>query len=320
MNSVIQKMSVVIFLCLTAIVGCAKHNTTIPSAAMVSPEPQKILVARVNDAPIYMDSLVKMMNRLPDKDSTGKTEPLAEHRSKALDRLILQELAYQQAKSRGVSIGNDKIDMAVRNLKENLGGEKEYEAYLSKQNLKESDIRAQVERALTIELMYAQEVLAKVSVPEDDVKREYEKEKSRYILPEKISATEVLILDTESPQKTGKAVLSKIKADPDKNPWNLVLDGSFTVQNIDIKQKKDAKLYDAAKKLKPGELSGVLKTESGTRIIKLISFSPEKQLAYDDIKSDLESKFKTEAQEKRTREWEQELKQTARIDILNAPL
>jgi parvulin-like peptidyl-prolyl isomerase len=300
--------------------GCAKYDRTSPSSAASGPEPQKIVVSRVNGVPLYMDALVAMMNRLPDRDNSGKTESLEEHRKKALDRLVLQELAYQQATSQGASIGADKVDMAIGNFKDNLGGEKAYSAYLSQQNVTEARLRAQVERSLTIELMYAKEVLARVSVPEDDMKREYEREKNLYVLPEKISAVDVLILDRETAPKTAQKVLRKIKADADKDPWHLVLDGSFTVQNIEIKQKRDAPLYEAARKLKPGDLSGVLTTETGTHIIKLITYSPEKQFTFDEVRNNMELKFKTAAQERRTREWEQELKQNAKIEIVTNAL
>jgi parvulin-like peptidyl-prolyl isomerase len=266
-----------------------------------------------------MDALVNMMNRLAPREGAAP-ESLEEHKKRSLDKLVLQELAYQQATARGLSIGADKIDMAIKNLKENVGGDKEYAEYLAKMNVTEADLRAQVERSLTIEHIYAEEVLGKVTIPEEELKQEYEKEKDRYILPEKASVIDVFILtkDGKAPKNKAKELLGKIKADTGKDPWHLVLDGTFIIRDLDINKDREKELFEAAKKLKPNQLSGVIETPTGSHIIKLKKYSPERQPAFDEVKSKIEIKFKVPAQEKRMQEWEQELKKDAKIEIIEA--
>ncbi len=319
MTSVFRNTCLIVILSMVAMAGCAKHDATSPSTASAEIEPKQIVVARVNGVPLFMDALVAMMNRLPNKSSNGTPESLEEHKQKSLDKLVLQELAYQQAKERGISIGSDKVDMAIRNLKENLGGEKEYTDYLVKQKVTEADLRAQVERSLTIELLYAKEVLAKVTVPEDEVRQEYEKTKNLYITPEKASIIDVYVLkngDGKASSKKAKELLRTITADANKDPWKLTLDGTFIVRDINVNKDMEKELFEAAKSLKPNQLSGVIETPTGSHIIKLEKYSPERHLTFDEVKNKLELKFKVPAQEKRTREWEQELKQNAKIEIM----
>lgn len=322
MISVFQNTCVIIIFVLFLLTGCMKHATTSQPGLQTDLAPQaeakKIIVARVNNAELSMDSLVKMVNRLPTGNKSGVPESLEEHKKRSLDMLILQELAYQQAKAQDLSIGADKIDMAIKNLKENVGGEKEYADYLTKRHVTEADLRAEVERSLTLETIYSREVLAKVTIPEDEVRQEYEKEKDRYLLPEKASIIDVAILrrDGNASTKKAKELLDKLKADTDKDPWKLVLDGTFTVRGVNVNKDKEKELLEAAKKLKPNELSGVIETPTGSHIIKLKNYSPERQLAFDEVRSRLELKLKVPAQEKRTREWEQELKKGAKIEIM----
>jgi parvulin-like peptidyl-prolyl isomerase len=312
------------------IAGCAK---TLPPVEPVAPptppaaaaeqkeesaqdEAKKVIVAKVNDAALNMDQLIKMMNRFPPKGEGP--EALEEHKKQSLDRLILQELACQQARAQGLAIGSDKSDMAINNLKENVGGEQEYAEYLKQNDFTEEDLRRQVERSLLIELIYAKEVLEKAAIPEEEVRKEYEKEKHRYILPEKVSVIDVFILKNEGKisQKKARELLKNIKADPRQDPWSLVLDGSFIVRNLVIDKDKEKELYNAAKKLKPQQLSGVIKTPNGLHIVKLKEYSPERQLTFEETKNKLEMKFKVAAQEKRMREWEQEMRKDAKIELL----
>jgi parvulin-like peptidyl-prolyl isomerase len=289
-------------------------------ATSAEADPHKIAIAKVNGVELHMDALIRMMNRLAPRESGSTPESLEDHRKKSLDKLVLQELAYQQAKVQGLSIGADKIDMAIQNFKENVGGEKEYAEYLTKENITETDLRAQVERILTVELIYAREVLAKVVIPEDQLKQEYEKEKDRYVLPVKASVVDVFVLkqDGKASSKKAKELLGRIKRDAGKDPWKLVLDGSFIVRYLNINKDREKELFEAAKKLKPNELSGVIETATGSHIIKLKDYSPERQLTFDEVRSKIEMKFKVPAQEKRTQEWEQELKKDAKIEIVDS--
>lgn len=283
----------------------------------------KIIVAKVNGAEITMTSLIAMMNSVGGQMSQGHggaTPDREEIRKFALDRLILQETAYQKAKAAGILAEQKNIDNALTNFKMNIGGEEEYKKFLEREKLTEGDLRAQVERRLVLETIYAREVLDKISVPEDKLKKEYEKEKSKFTAPEKISLIDVVILSNASDKDTGAGdkageVLRKIK-DSNNDPWRLVLDGSFIVRAYEPKQPKDSELIEVARKMKEGELSDVIKVGDSMHIIKLEKYEPEKQLAFDEIRSAIENKFKAEAQQQRMKEWSEELKRNAKVEIL----
>ena len=123
----------------------------------------------------------------------------------------------------------------------------------------------------------------------------------------------------EVSQKKARELLSKIKANPNQDPWRLVLDGTFMVRNLLILKDKDPELYSAAQKMKPQELSGVIQTASGPQIIKLKEKSPEQELTYDEAKPEILAKLKSPLLEKRTHEWEGELKTGAKIELIDVP-
>jgi parvulin-like peptidyl-prolyl isomerase len=87
------------------------------------------------------------------------------------------------------------------------------------------------------------------------------------------------------------------------------------VRNVDILKDKQKELYAAARKLKAGGLSGVIKTSDGLHIIKLKTYSPERQLSFDEARGSLEGKFRVEAQQKRLEEWGRELRTNAKIEL-----
>ncbi|MBI4685644.1 MAG: peptidyl-prolyl cis-trans isomerase [Nitrospirae bacterium] len=284
-------------------------------------EAKKIVVAKVNGVNITMDSVINVMNRIAARRKQG--DPLLSNieaiKKDALDRIIFQELAYQKAKAEGVTADPVNVANAMDNLKINLGSEDSYKKFLENQMVTEEELKSQVGKSLILEIIFAKEINDKIVIPEDEVRKEYEKEKSRYITPEKAIVTDVVFFlktDDKDSIKKAKAILKKIQEDKNKDPWRLVLDGTFSVRTLEIKKDKHKELYDEARKLKTGELSGVIKTSESLHILKLKEYSPEKQLSLDEVRESLEGKFRMAAQEKRMKEFETELRRNAKIEII----
>jgi len=286
-------------------------------------EAKKIIAAMVNGVGITMESLINMMNRMgAGKDPKQMTpESIEALRKKALDTLIFQELAYQRAQALGLSPDQEKINDALEKLKAKFGSEELYEKFLKREGLTEETMKLQIARSLSIESVYAQEVVEKSTVSEDELKKDYERQKKEFITPEKLVIDDVVFfLNTDDPESKKKAeeVLAKINQDKDKNPSNLEPDGTFIVRDYEIKKDSDPKLYEAAKKLHEGELSGVIQTADSFHIIRLKEYKPEKQASFEEARGYLERKLKTKAEQKRLQEWKKELEKGAKIEMLEA--
>ncbi len=285
-------------------------------------EAKKVVVAKVNGVPITMYSVVQMMNRI-GRQTVQQGAPTPEEIEKvkqtAVERLIFQELAYQKAKETGLKADPQNIDNALSNLMENLGdNEDAYKKFLEDEMLTEDELKAAIEKSLVLQLIFAKEVVEKAKVSDEMIREEYNKEKSRFLLPEKMQVIDVLFIEKKDEMKNAKRILQMIKADKDKDPWNLVLDGTFIVRHYDIKKDRDQLLYEAAKKVKPGSLSGIIKANDGLHIIKMVKHEPERYATLDEARGYFEKKLIVEAQAKRLQEWETEMRKEAKIDILES--
>ena len=317
-----SSMIIALFVALV-ITGCATTpqaaKPAVPPPAATEGGPKKIIVAKVNDVPLTMDALVKMINNLPDKIPASPPETTDERKKRGLDSLVLLELAYQRASSMELTADPVNVQIGVQNYRENIGNEKEIAEYLARQNVTEADIYAEVERGLTIDRIYTREVVERVIVPEDELKQEFAREKQNLIKPEKMSVIDVYLFKDEGKvsQKKAKALLKKIKADPKQDPWKLVLDGTFMVRNLSVRKDRDREIYKSALTLKPETLSNVIRDEKGIlHIVKLKEYSAERPLTFDEAKPLMTEKLKGPLLEKKTHEWEEELKKGAKIELL----
>jgi len=293
--------------------------------AMKTPpgDAEKAIAAKVNGVPITRESVMAMMDRMSGRK--GKGDPQARNdeglRQKALERLILQELAYQKAKEKETTADPKDVEKALTNLKDKLGTEDEYRKFLRASDLTEKELQAQLERAIIVDHIFTKEVFEHVAITEDDVKKEYEKGKDAFVNPEKIVVVDVVFfLDTqaEASQRKAAEILDKIKKEENKDPWKLAPDGTFAVRDIQLSKDEEKTLYEEAKKMQQGELSGVVVTPDSLHIIKLKEYLPAKQLTFDEVKGALKTGLRKEAQKNRLREWETELRKNAKIEILDA--
>jgi hypothetical protein len=302
--------------------GKAEDAKKLEEARKSTEEARKIIVARVNGVDINMFMLLRAMNRVAPKyvKEGGEATPEMTEKIKreALDRLIYEELAVQQAIKEGINPAPEEIEKVVSQVRENLGSEQAYQEYLDKSFLTEDMLKKLIERSQRYELITAREVYGKVKVDERLLREEYEKEREKFILPDNFVVEDVLFLpgkDEEATRTKADEILKTIKK-RDNDVWKLVLDGTFIVRKIKITEERYPELHKTMTGMKEGDLSGVIKDRDGLHIIKIIKKEPSRQATFEEARPSLEPRFLVPAQDKREEEWEKELRKDAQIEIL----
>jgi len=283
------------------------------------------VVARVNGVPITAEAVSGMMARMGagtgQGHGIGEKAPKDERtlRKEALDRLIFEELAWQKAKADRIIAGPGEVDRRLEDMRARLGGAEEMKKALEKEGRTEERLRAGIERDIVLRRIFGREVSDKVSVPEEAVAREYEREKGKYVKPEKVVVDDIVFfLKTGERASVERAeeIRRKVLEDKDRNPWSLAPDGTFIVHEVEIRPEKERELYREAVTLKAGEISRIIETSDSLHFIKLKEYSPMKQLTLDQVRVFIERKLVAEASQERLRRWEAELRKGAEVEIM----
>jgi peptidyl-prolyl cis-trans isomerase C len=284
---------------------------------------KKTIVARVNGVDINLQSLINMM--ISEKARLGRISPTPEEKEalvrEAMDRLIFEELAYQKATAEGMKADPAEIDKRIADLRVQYGGPDVLEERMKENGVTEADLRSAIARNMVLQRIFKKEIDDKVAPPpEAEIKKAYEKDKSNMVVAEKVLVNDItffLDLDkSESVAQAGK-VLDRLRADKNIDPKSLTPDGSFIVREEELNRVKQPKLYEEAKKLKVGQYSGVIQTSDSLHIIQLKEYDPARAYTFEEMRGFLAGQIRNKAVEKRTREWEDELRKGAKIEILD---
>jgi SurA-like protein len=191
----VKAVILVFTISLLMLFACKKTET--PGAAAPPPSPEqahrmemlkksfadskKVIAIKVNGEPITEFSLLREMNTIaPQYLAPGQKptpEVSAKIRKDALNTLVIQELAVQEARKRGMKASPETIDNEIRKMKGSMGSEDAFKAYLSNNGLTENDLRMMIEQDYIFELIAAHEIDAKITVKDAALRELYNREK-----------------------------------------------------------------------------------------------------------------------------------------------
>lgn len=163
----------------------------------------------------------------------------------------------------------------------------------------------------------------------------YELNKKSYVIPEAIRVAHILLrVDTENPQKSDEAVrakaqgiLNELKNGADfgelakkvsEDPGSARSGGQLP--GWADKGKLVPPFEEAAYALKPGEISGMVRTRFGYHIIKLLEKREARQLSFEEVKEQILTSLRQEFLNNKKAEWMKRFEGNKPIELDDATM
>lgn len=200
--------------------------------------------------------------------------------------LFEELLLLSRADQLGIQPRDPEVDAAVGRLRQsfNISSEDEFAAVLSQQGLSLAEFREQVRDQLRMREVINREVTAKIDLEEDDLRRVYRAEESRFAVPERRKVRELIVLESEDRsaeelRQLAAAISAELAAGRDlaevasehaaKNETSEVIDlGWVTAGEL------DPALAAAISKLAPGAVSAPVAARGGLHILAVEELEP----------------------------------------------
>ena len=285
----------------------------------------------VNGVAITMEQYTKELNiqveRFSQQGQQLADDKMAILKNNILDGLIEREILYQQSQKDGIRIEDQAVEAQMGAIRKRFPNEDEFKNALTKMNLTEDEVKAQIKRGLAIRELINQQITSKVVVTDAEGKAYYDKNPQLFKQPEQIKASHILIkVDPEADEAQKSKARQKIEAVQQK----LKDGGDFAALAKEYSEGPSGPkggdlgyfshgqmvkpFEDAAYALKPNEVSDIVETQFGYHLIKVYDTKPEKILAYAEVKDRIIQRLKQEKIEKEAEQYVDKLKKDAKLE------
>jgi parvulin-like peptidyl-prolyl isomerase len=315
--------------------GATKPATPIvptDSAFQVNDKP----VARVNGATLTDRDLLREMLQIFPYANTHGGFPKAQEasiRQGALQMIIFEELVYQEALRRKLTVSPQQIKQAQVEFKKQFHSPQEYQQYL-KVEMGSSDLNVtnKIKRSLLIEQVLKLEVEDKSPVSLAEVRAYYDKNPAKFQVPESFTFQSISVLPPQKPtaeqrqeaMKRANDDLKLAKATKSFQEFGLVAEkvseDDFRVNMGDHKavdkEKLPPQVVKALLAMKPGQVSDVIQIDQAYTVIRLNAYTPVTKKTFEQVKSGLRTDLQKSKYEQLRVALDKRLRANARVEVL----
>lgn len=205
-----------------------------------------------------------------------------------LDKMIDYEVVMQAAKSNGISVSDEEMELEFNKLKDRFPNQQEFLAQMSEATgPAQEDIRHEIRYYLLLEKLATMDV----DISEEEMFRYYEENRSKYYQPELVRISAIYISnETEAGQVVGElkrgADFSTLAKERSTDVYSAASGGDLgwlSLQGGDVEQE----ILDQALIMKKEEISEPIALEKGYVVIKLINKKEAVVRTFADVKEEI---------------------------------
>jgi peptidyl-prolyl cis-trans isomerase C len=272
-----------------------------------------------------MDGVLRKMATTGQVPEKAQVETI---RKSVLEELINLELMVQDAGKKGVKADAGLVADRMKAIRSMFPDEGAYNNALKRDNLSESDLKAQIEKKILVQTLVSKEVIEKVTVSPEESKAFYDSHPEAFKQPEQVHAKHILIkmepTATAAEKKKARKEIEDIQKKVKKGEDFSALAKQYSqcpssAQGGDLgllQRGQTVKPFeDAAFSMKPGDTSGIVETEFGLHLLQVTEKRPEKQVPFEEAQESLQAHLKEAKVKAEFGKYLEDLKAKAKVQL-----
>jgi parvulin-like peptidyl-prolyl isomerase len=292
------------------------------------------VVAVVNDEVITLSEVDRMIDpfvkeAVRAEDRLERKEQLNRIRRQALDTLIEEKLIDYEIKKAGVKVTPREVEAVLDDIKkQNKATQEDLERALAKEGITFEQYKTQIEKRVLRTKLVQWSVKVEPKASEKQLRDFYQQNVERYRTPETFRPAHILFgIPKEAPpekvqevRKKCQEVLDRIRKGEDFGEMALLYSQDPSAKDRgDLGYFKKGELLPAFEKelnrLRVGEVGGIIRTEFGFHLIKLLDRRGGTPMPFEEAKARVEREYSQSEMERAVRQFITSLKEKSVIDI-----
>lgn len=259
-----------------------------PRPAGAGDEGERV-AATVNGVAISLESVERLEAIMPGPEGPEpgalSEEERSRSRSLALQRLINEELLYQEAVARGIDVDKEEVHQVIRKVKDSMPTSEFSQLVVAHLAVKD-EIYKTIERDLMIQRLFQEEVLERSEVSEEEVESFYRQQQEYFrkgpevrlqqiiVPPEPVKAREIAARARAGEDFSSLARTYSVGPGREKG-------GDFGWRTV---EHLPAALREALEEAREGQTVGPLPNPSGFLIAKVLQKRPSRTLSLEEAR------------------------------------
>jgi peptidyl-prolyl cis-trans isomerase SurA len=291
------------------------------------------IVAIVNQEIITLSEVERWIDPLQEEiqaeDRLERREQVRGVYRKVLERLIEEKLIDQEVKRAGIKVTNKEVENALEEIRrQNAVNQEDLERGLAKDGLTLEALKKEIEKRIQRIKLISWAVKTESKVGEKELRDFYRKNIDRYRRNESYRPSHILFIvakdatleEIREIRKKCQKILEKIKAGEDFGEMALLYSQDATAKDRgDLGYFKKGELLPAFEKealrLQIGEVSGIVRTDFGFHLIKLLDRKGGDPPPFEEIKEKVQADYLEKDKEKALQQFISTLKEKSVIEI-----
>jgi parvulin-like peptidyl-prolyl isomerase len=254
-------------------------------------------------------------------------------RKGALQMIIFEELVYQDAQRRGISIAPEKLRQSQAEFRRQFDSAAEYKQFLQAEfQGNEQLLREKIKRSLLIEKVLSVEVEKKAVVTLADIKLYYQKNPARFAYPESFAIQTISVIPPEKAtatqlkeaKKRAEEAYRQAKATKNAEEFGLlaekISEDDYRVMMGDHKwvsrDKMPPEMLGPALKMQNGQMSQLIQVGQNYVIFRMNRHIPAGKTPFAEVKDKLRVDMEKQKTNAIRAAFNKKLQQSAKVETL----
>jgi peptidyl-prolyl cis-trans isomerase C len=310
----------------------AAEANAVPAAEPAKPVPAELpsVVARVNGDAISKADFERAVQSLEQNRGPVPEEQRNRVFRGLLDNMVGVKLLRQEALARKVTVPDADVDARMEELKAQFGSEELFNEMLKTRKQTLDALRAEQRTDLAVNKMLTDALQAKVTATPEQIETFYKQNLSRMQVPEQVKASHILIavpagaegITKDQARAKAEEVLKQVKAGKDfaalakqysQDPGSAVNGGDLGF----FRQGQMVPQFDqVAFTLAPGSVSGLVETQFGFHIIKVLEKRAAQTAPLEEVRDQLKQFIENQNRQREVNAFIAGLRAKGKVEIL----
>jgi len=286
---------------LIALGSCAR-----PAPEASAPE----VIATVDGAPIYGYQLQRELKRFNAPEATAASRVAVA--SALLDNLILEKLLLSEAEREQIVVASEETAEEIERVARGYRA-RDFQETLHRNFLTPSLLEERVADRMRIERLLSSHAAASQPASDDELRAYFEANRGRFSSPEQVHARQIVVRTREEAEQLHERAAKTSFEELARN-YSIAPEAT---QGGDLgffgRGVMPPVFDEVCFALEPGTMSGVVASEYGFHLFKLIEKRPAEQRGFDEAREDVLVELTKERRRQAAQRYLAELQQRAKI-------